>query len=231
MEDIFYSRDVSFRDPLNEFQGVERYRSNVNMLAGRTLLGKFAFEDAKLQLHDITEPEEGNDKRLRSRWTLKFTFKLLPWKPVTIFTGVSEYTLDSDYKITAQQDYWDSINLAEGGKYVSKPAIDGLKDFINQLFVKEKKTYAMPELPYILLRRKDGYQVRSYPGYEAIEVEYEKRSDAWEMLGSYVAGDNASGLKQRPFVPSIMQIKMDDVGKVLDKRMSWPMKYIPPGAK
>jgi predicted metal-binding transcription factor (methanogenesis marker protein 9) len=59
-------------------------------------------------------------------------FKVLPWQPRPVFTGVSEYTLDSEGYIIRQQDYWDSINL-EKGKYSAKGKLTGLSDFAAQL--------------------------------------------------------------------------------------------------
>ena len=38
--------------------------------------------------------EVGDATRLRTRWTLGFAFKLLPWRPRALFSGVSEYTID-----------------------------------------------------------------------------------------------------------------------------------------
>jgi hypothetical protein len=64
--------------------------------------------------------------------TLSVCFKLLPWQPVPTFTGVSEYTLDAEGYVIRQQDYWDSINLAQGG-YAAKGKLVGLGDFVGQL--------------------------------------------------------------------------------------------------
>ena len=96
--------------------GIDAYEKNVNMLAGRTTLGKILFEDASIQLHKVEQIESN---KIQTRWTLKVTLKLLPWKPRAKFTGVSVYTLDTknSNKIIQQDDYWDSINLTKGNVY------------------------------------------------------------------------------------------------------------------
>ena len=112
MEDNLYNPSVTFADPLISFEGIEKYRNNVDMLAGETLLGKLCFSDCGLIMHNVTETADGG---LQTRWTLQFRFKLLPWQPVARFTGVSRYTLDSECRVLSQKDYWDSVNLQPGG--------------------------------------------------------------------------------------------------------------------
>ena len=55
MERQFYADNVNFVDPLTSFTGIEKYQNNVDMLAGRTTLGKFLFEDANIVLHNIKD--------------------------------------------------------------------------------------------------------------------------------------------------------------------------------
>ena len=90
-EEGLYSEDVKFLDPLNRLEGISAYKRNIDMLGGRGMLGRSLFSDARINLHSVTEPEEG---RVRTRWTMSFTFKGLPWKPRPTFTGISDYTLD-----------------------------------------------------------------------------------------------------------------------------------------
>merc|ERR1719316_569825 len=121
METELYNPAVSFTDPLINFEGIEPYRNNVDMLAGKTLMGKLCFTDCGLTMHSVRDLPDGG---LETRWTLQFRFKLLPWKPLAQFTGVSRYTLDGNKRVVAQQDYWDSINLQTGGSYALAPKKD-----------------------------------------------------------------------------------------------------------
>jgi hypothetical protein len=87
MEKAFYEKNVSFIDPMTKFSGLENYMNNVNLLAGKGLLGNALFEDAAIMLHKIDQLEKF---KIRTRWTLKLTCKVLPWKPRAEFTGVSQ---------------------------------------------------------------------------------------------------------------------------------------------
>jgi len=93
MEENLYAPSVTFTDPLISFEGVAAYKSNVNMLAGESALGRFIFTDCGLVMHTVTT-DSPESRSLCTRWTLQFRFKLLPWKPLAQFTGVSQYTLD-----------------------------------------------------------------------------------------------------------------------------------------
>ena len=44
MERDYYSPTVTFDDPMTSLEGVDAYQSNVDMLASRTLKGKFLFQ-------------------------------------------------------------------------------------------------------------------------------------------------------------------------------------------
>merc|ERR1712194_119986 len=95
MQCEYYSDNVSFDDPLTSLVGVQKYKSNVDMLASRTLLGKFLFEDAGIVLHAIeggnVNPIDGTISNIITRWTLRVTAKVLPWSPTARFTGISVY--------------------------------------------------------------------------------------------------------------------------------------------
>ena len=83
MEKSFYSKNVRFIDPLNNLEGIDKYQANVDLLAGRTFLGSLLFKDAFINLHNINTTENGD---LITRWTLRITFKILPWAPTARFT-------------------------------------------------------------------------------------------------------------------------------------------------
>ena len=133
MERQFYAEDVTFVDPLTSFTGIDKYQNNVDMLAGRTSLGRILFDDANIVLHNIKDLGEN---RIQTRWTLQVNVKFLPWKPRAKFTGVSIYTVSGEpgsEKVVRQEDYWDSVNL-KGGKYQAMGFVDGLSDFLGQIF-------------------------------------------------------------------------------------------------
>ena len=242
MEDELYNPSVSFADPLITLNGLDAYRNNVNMLAGKTLLGQTCFSDCGLVMHNCTETADGG---LQTRWTLQFRFKLLPWKPLAQFTGVSRYTLDADCRVLAQKDYWDSINLRAGGDYEPTSQLAALSDLLSQLAPNggnAAQQASTKELPYVLLRRTaprdglPGYEVRRYPQHVSVATEYLKRIDAFGTLGAYTNGANEAGQELLPYVPSLMSVPYDERSpeQVKDdsldlkppeesKTMRWPM--------
>ena len=78
--------------------------SSVNILCSPwrsrcSAVGKLLFDDPGLVMHTVTEESE---RQLTTRWTLQFRFKLLPWRPLAQFTGVSQYTLDEQARVVRQ---------------------------------------------------------------------------------------------------------------------------------
>jgi len=149
LEAQFYEPTVTFEDPLSSLAGLDAYRGNVDLLAGRTLLGSLLFRDAAIALHDVSAREDGG---VRTRWTLRVAFNALPWRPVARFTGVSDYALGSDGRIAGQVDYWDSTDLRPGGAYARSPKAAALADFVDQLFGGSRETPG--ELPSLRRRRR-----------------------------------------------------------------------------
>jgi hypothetical protein len=172
-----------------------------------------------------------------TRWTLRLTAKVLPWQPTAIFSGVSVYKIELGGKeglsIVAQTDYWDSINIQPGTpssdvkqQYQKVSKSIAVSDFLSQLapggFLAPT---AAPELPYLLLRRGDGYEVRKYPGFVGIETPYVRRDYGFGSLGAFASGMN-------PLAPSIMKVWNDgivDNGDDKEKTMMWPLKFASPG--
>ena len=83
---------------MTSLSGVDSYRDNVDMLAGRTWMGKLLFDGAGINLHsvtggEITESASGDVQvsEIVTRWTLRVTAKVLPWKPTAVFSGISVY--------------------------------------------------------------------------------------------------------------------------------------------
>lgn len=169
------------------------------------------------------------------------TVKVLPWKPNAAFSGVSIYKLrpggqKGGVLIVGQQDYWDSINIVPTSSSSSSSStlpltpqeqyrtVDksmALQDFLAQLQPDGfRAATAAPELPYILLRRGDGYEVRRYPGYVGIRTTYNRRDVGYGVLGAFAGKDMA------PLAPSIMKVyDDDDEAKSQEKTMTWPLRY------
>jgi hypothetical protein len=206
MRTEFYSKDVTFDDPLTTLTGVQAYQNNVNMLASRTLFGSLLFRDGSIVLHSVTggdvvrsETEDGTISDIITRWTLRFTFKALPWAPTARFSGISVYSVvpggSEGVLITGQADYWDSINLvnnnSSGGRreYQKVSQWAALQDFLNQLKPGGLvATSAAPEVPYQLLSRANGYEVRRYPSFSAVKIKYDRRDEGFGTLGAFTQG-------------------------------------------
>lgn len=205
MRTEYYAKDVTFDDPMTSLSGVASYQKNVDMLAGRTLMGKVLFDDAGIILHSVTGGEVLSDSNnnniniqdITTCWTLKVTAKVIPWKPTAIFSGISVYKVKPTNKnaegviITGQTDYWDSINITPDGKgmYGKVEKNIAVSDFLRQLKPSGFKAQtAAPELPYSLLRRGDGYEIRRYPSYTAVEIPYGRRDEGFGTLGSFTNG-------------------------------------------
>jgi SOUL heme-binding protein/Uncharacterized conserved protein (DUF2358) len=270
MRKEFYASNVTFQDPLTSLVGIDAYQQNVDMLAGRTLLGSLLFEDATISLHSITGGEimDDNDddnnynnnkdtnnglyQDIVTRWTLRFTMKVLPWKPTARFSGISVYKIQSrnegqQIQIIAQQDYWDSINIVKPQNPTilqrqSRPqdwyqTVDrriGLQDFLQQIrpTLSLQASQAAPELPYELLRRGSSYDVRRYPSSYVIQVTYtgRRRDEALTILGSLTRTTTKATTHEGPLGPAIIQVQMDDTTSIISKTMQWPLTFALPGS-
>uniref|UniRef100_A0A7S2R3G2 SOUL heme-binding protein n=2 Tax=Eucampia antarctica TaxID=49252 RepID=A0A7S2R3G2_9STRA len=234
MQKEYYSSTVTFEDPMTSLSGVDSYQGNVDMLASRTLMGKALFSDAGISLHKITggDVNEASDGSLsitdiQTRWSLRLTAKVFPWKPTARFTGVSVYkvvpTNDAvGVKIMNQLDYWDSINIRSGSDGVYQKVEKGvaIKDFLNQLKPGGfQAKSAAPELPYQLLRRGDGYEVRKYPSFTGVKLPYRRRDEGFGSLGAFTNG-------MQPLAPALLEVQDDDTS---DKYMMWPLTFTQPG--
>jgi len=90
-----YAKDVYFKDPLNEFRGIERYKQMIGFI-------KTWFRDPKMDLHEITRSGD----TIKTRWTLSWTTPL-PWQPRIAIPGWSELKVNGDELIVSHIDYWD----------------------------------------------------------------------------------------------------------------------------
>ena len=227
MQCEYYSDDVSFEDPMTSLTGADNYKKNVDMLASRTLMGNFLFQDAGIVLHAIeggvVNPSDGSISNIITRWTLRVTAKVLPWRPTARFTGISVYEVSPGGSegviINHQTDYWDSINIDDGGKYKKVEKSVAINDFIEQLKPDNGNAAAAGvELPYQLLRRGKDYELRRYPAYTAAKIPYDRRDEGYDVLASITKGIE-------PLAPSMMVVPNDDSKKT----MSWPLIYAAPG--
>ena len=89
-----YAKDVYFKDPLNEFRGIDRYQKMIGFL------GSF-FRNIDLELYKI----EQNDETIVTEWKLNMTSPL-PWKPRISIPGCTEMRLNSDRLIISHIDHW-----------------------------------------------------------------------------------------------------------------------------
>ena len=96
-----YVEDVYFKDPLNEFRGIQRYRRMIGFITRW-------FQAIDLHLHAI---EYVSPSQIHTRWTLNWVAPL-PWQPAMGIPGRSELTLNEEGKICAHVDYWDCSRWA-----------------------------------------------------------------------------------------------------------------------
>lgn len=94
-----YAENVYFKDPMNEFRGIKRYREMIGFISTW-------FQEIRMDLHSI----ERNGDRIETRWTLHWTTPL-PWRPRIAIPGRSELTLDAIDRIISHIDYWDISKL------------------------------------------------------------------------------------------------------------------------
>lgn len=94
-----YAKDVYFKDPLNEFRGVERYKKMIQFI-------ETFFIHTQMDLHQI----EQTDNLIKTEWTLSWNAPL-PWKPRMAIPGWSELTLNDENLIVSHIDYWNCSRL------------------------------------------------------------------------------------------------------------------------
>lgn len=90
-----YAEDVFFKDPLNEFRGVKRYREMIGFI-------ERWFVDTKMDLYEIKQEGE----KILTRWRLSWNAPL-PWKPRISISGWSELRVNGEGLIVSHVDYWD----------------------------------------------------------------------------------------------------------------------------
>jgi len=96
-----YADNVHFKDPMNEFEGVERYRKMIGFL------DRF-FNDIHMELRSI---EQTSPELITTQWTLNMNAPL-PWSPRLSIPGRSELGLSKSGLINSHTDYWNCSKLA-----------------------------------------------------------------------------------------------------------------------
>jgi hypothetical protein len=94
-----YAQDVFFKDPLNQFRGIDRYKKMIQFI-------QKWFIDPTLDLHEIEQVEDC----IKTRWTLSWSVPL-PWKPHISIEGWSELQVNQDGLIASHIDYWNCSRL------------------------------------------------------------------------------------------------------------------------
>ncbi len=89
-----YGENVYFKDPMNEFTGIERYKQMIKFM-------ETWFLNIKMDLHDIRR--EGDT--IKTEWTLNWNTPL-PWKPRISIPGWSKLGVNTDNLIISHIDYW-----------------------------------------------------------------------------------------------------------------------------
>ena len=94
-----YAKDVYFKDPLNQFRGINRYKKMISFI-------KNWFNEPKMDVHEISQSGD----TIKTRWTLSWTTPL-PWRPRIAIPGWSELKLNADNLIISHIDYWNCSRL------------------------------------------------------------------------------------------------------------------------
>jgi hypothetical protein len=101
-----YAKDVFFKDPLNQFRGIDRYKQMISFINSW-------FNEVQMDLHEIHRSED----TIKTRWTLNWTTPL-PWKPRIAIPGWSELKLNADELISSHIDYWNCSRLDVLGQHL-----------------------------------------------------------------------------------------------------------------
>ena len=96
-----YAEDVHFKDPMNEFDGLDRYQKMIGFL------DRF-FNDIHMEVHSV---EQTRPDLITTQWTLNMNAPL-PWSPRLSIPGRSELGLSASGLINSHADYWNCSKLA-----------------------------------------------------------------------------------------------------------------------
>ncbi len=96
-----YAEDVHFKDPMNEFDGVVKYRKMIDFLDG-------FFRDIQMDLHSI---QQRDPALITLQWTLNMTAPL-PWSPRLSIPGHTALGVNEAGLICSHVDYWERSRFA-----------------------------------------------------------------------------------------------------------------------
>lgn len=95
-----YAENVHFKDPLNEFDGVNKYQAMIGFLG-------WFFRDVQMDLHHI---ERASPQLITMDWTLNMT-PPVPWSPRLSIPGNTELSVNEAGLINSHIDYWKCSRL------------------------------------------------------------------------------------------------------------------------
>ncbi|MCM1981331.1 DUF2358 domain-containing protein [Lyngbya confervoides] len=95
-----YAEDVFFKDPLNQFRGVQRYREMIGFM-------ETYFLEVSMELHQMEQVHQ----TIHTRWTLRWQAPL-PWRPQMAISGTSQLQLNDQGLICTHIDAWDCSRWA-----------------------------------------------------------------------------------------------------------------------
>jgi len=95
-----YAEDVRFKDPMNSFTGIEKYKKMIGFLSN-------FFRDIQMEVHGV---EQTSPSLITTRWTLNMTAPT-PWSPRLSIPGRSELGLNEKGLIDSHVDYWNCSRL------------------------------------------------------------------------------------------------------------------------
>lgn len=90
--DHYFRDDITFKDPLNTFAGIEKYKL---IFWALRFHGKILFREIALDVYRIWQPSENV---ILIRWNLRGVPRV-PWEAKGEFQGTSRYKLDRNGKI------------------------------------------------------------------------------------------------------------------------------------
>ena len=91
----------------------------------------------------------------------------------------------------------------------------GVERFLNST-VQEKPVFP----PYQVIKRTPTYDLRLYEVYPVVEMEYERREEAYSSLGGYIDGDNSSNWKFEYSQPVTMRYNIKGGSKMMSMYLS-----------
>lgn len=90
-----YAENVYFRDPMNEFTGVDQYQKMIGFIARW-------FQQPRLVLHRL---EKTSEQTFETHWTLSWITPL-PWRPTVSVPGWTAYCLNDSGQVCSHIDSW-----------------------------------------------------------------------------------------------------------------------------